>query len=557
MLGAIVTVTGCVTQARNYGGAQANEDVTSAGNNSLGVTETTPAAQSGVHGNGIDSDGVNSNGVGGGLDSSGDAWETNGGGSVASEGDDTGTQNVVGTTVGASTGAGESDVGVPHSGPDSTSSPAPSTNLERGTDASNSSDAVGPSPTVNPPDETSAAPSSSEPSTGPTSSTGPTTSTDTTPTVPAVDEYFVDWPDGKEPLEVGKQAAAIFTSKSLPSGSGHSNTDDYKHYKDACAWYGALSVALVAGERLLIDSLVAKYEPYKGTWGAFNPPTSQNAFAGSVDDSLFGIVPLAISKFRSEATYVDEGDLAADHQIAFIEQQKRYTSDDMFMITALQVQAYLAITDDAHRKRHLDIAAATMVEYLEEMQRSDGLIPHHLDREDYAIAWSRGNGWFAAGMAELIRVLPSSHRDYGAISEGYTKMMNGLIQYQVPPGQSGAGLWKQVVDSSDSRNWPETSGSAMFTYALVSGVRAGLLDVETFGPAARNAWIALVGQLNSNGEIQNISDWAYLPESHGLPANQYAGDEENYYFRRGKLTGDGHGQSPLMWAAAALTRPLD
>lgn len=120
----------------------------------------------------------------------------------------------------------------------------------------------------------------------------------------------------------------------------------------------------------------------------------------------------------------------------------------------------------------------------------------------------------------------------------------------------GAGLWKQVVDSNDARNWVETSGSAMFTYALVSGVRAGWLDVETFGPAARNAWIGLVGQL-SNGEVQNISDWAYLPESHGLPANAYQGDEENYYFTRAKLTGDGHGQSPLMWSAAELARPLD
>lgn len=57
----------------------------------------------------------------------------------------------------------------------------------------------------------------------------------------------------------------------------------------------------------------------------------------------------------------------------------------MFVITALQIQAYRVITDAAHRRRHLDVAASTMVAYLDEMQRADGLIPHHLDREDYAI----------------------------------------------------------------------------------------------------------------------------------------------------------------------------
>lgn len=402
--------------------------------------------------------------------------------------------------------------------------------------------------------------SSSSSSTG-TSSTSTTTDTTTVPPIPAVDKYFVQWPANKEPLEVGKHAAAIFTSKSLnltpAAGAEHSNTDDYKHYKDACAWYGALSVALIAGEQLLIDSLVAKYDPYKNTWGAFNPPTTANQFIGTVDDSLFGIVPLEIAKYRSDASYVQEGDIAADHQLAFIEQQKRHTSDDMFMITALQVQAYRVITDANHRKKHLDLAAATMVEYLQLMQRSDGLIPHHLDREDYAIAWGRGNGWFAAGMAELIRELPSNHPNYAAISAGYAKMMNGLVQYQIPQGQIGAGLWKQVVDSSDSRNWVETSGSAMFTYAIVSGVRAGWLDVETFGPAARNAWLGLVGQLNSNGEVQNISDWVYLPSSHGYSEADYVGDEERYYFERPKLTGDGHGQAPLMWSAAALSRPLE
>jgi len=59
----------------------------------------------------------------------------------------------------------------------------------------------------------------------------------------SVDRFFVDWPAGADPLAVGTRAAEIFTSQSLASGSGHANNDDYKHYKDACAWYGSLAIA--------------------------------------------------------------------------------------------------------------------------------------------------------------------------------------------------------------------------------------------------------------------------------------------------------------------------
>jgi unsaturated rhamnogalacturonyl hydrolase len=373
----------------------------------------------------------------------------------------------------------------------------------------------------------------------------------------SVDKFFGDWPAGADPLLVGTRAARIFSSQTLASGSGHDDTDDYKHYKDACAWYGSLSVAELAGDPSLLDALVAKYQPYEGTWGDFNPPTAQNAFVGIIDDSTFGIVPLEIAKLSSDPIYFQEGHLAADHQVVFVSQQLRNASDDMFHVAALQMQAYRVSTDPGDRQRHMDTAADAMVSYLQAMQKANGLLPHHLDVPGFDVSWSRGNGWFAAGLAELMRDIPSSHRDYATIEAGYRRMMSGLLQYQIPAGQPGAGLWKQVVDSRDSRNWVETSGSAMFAYAFISGVRQGLLDVDTYGPAARAAWLGLVGQLNGSGQLQNVSDWLYLPESHGYPANMYAGDEVNYYFERGTLTGDNNGQSPLMWSAAALVRPLE
>lgn len=351
----------------------------------------------------------------------------------------------------------------------------------------------------------------------------------------SVDEretHFQDWPPSAEPSVVGDQLARLFLAE---------DPQEPKHYKVACAWYGALAVTALLDDQPTLDALVDEYEPHVGTWDDLL------AGEGHVDENVFGIVPLEISFHDDGAVYLDEGLSLADHQVDNIEAQKRFAIDDMFMITALQVQAYRASGDEDY----LELAASVMVEYLEALQQADGLFFHH---QDFEHRWARGNGWFAAGMAELIRELPESDPNYAEVRAGYEAMMDGLLAHQVTEGD-GEGLWNQIINSSDSRNWAETSGSAMFAYALISGVKAGWLDPATYGPPARAAWLALTERLTPDGRLGDISDWAYKPESHqGGPT--YAGDEENYYFERPKLTGDNHGQAPMLWIAAELLRPL-
>ena len=341
--------------------------------------------------------------------------------------------------------------------------------------------------------------------------------------------YFEGWPQGADPAEIGLQLARLFDSR---------ETREDKHYKEACVWYGALSIARILGEQPLIETLIRKYEPFRNSYAELL------SGEGHVDMNVFGIVPLEISKNSGDPFYLDEGIALADHQKRWIDKQIRFAIDDMFMITSLQVQAFRASGDPSY----LDLAADVMARYLEKLQQEDGLFYHH---GDFHHKWGRGNGWVAAGMAELIRELPANHGMYAAIHEGYQKMMEGLLKYQIREG-SGKGLWKQIVDSDDPRNWPESSGSAMFCYALAAGVKQGWLDGPVFGPAARSAWFGLTGDITEEGEITNTSNWAYKPMSHPEAGDRYDNDEENYYFERDKLTGDNHGQAPVLWAAAEL-----
>ena len=61
--------------------------------------------------------------------------------------------------------------------------------------------------------------------------------------------------------------------------------------------------------------------------------------------------------------------------------------------------------------------------------------------------------------------------------------MASLLQYQ---GKDG--MWRQLIDKEDA--WPESSSSAMFSFAMITGVKHGWLDAKTYGPAARKSWIA-------------------------------------------------------------------
>jgi len=85
--------------------------------------------------------------------------------------------------------------------------------------------------------------------------------------------------------------------------------------------------------------------------------------------------------------------------------------DDMFMITAAQVQAYRATGE----KKYSERAAKEMVVYLDQLQKENGLFYH---APDVPFFWGRGDGWMAAGTAELLRSLPEDNPDRPRNHEG-------------------------------------------------------------------------------------------------------------------------------------------
>ncbi len=352
-------------------------------------------------------------------------------------------------------------------------------------------------------------------------------------------EVFGAWPKGSSPEEVGARIAERFLAQPHSQYGRMGKTPKQITYPDVCAWYGALAFAKQTKNSGLTARLTQRFEPLFGADARLVP------LPNHVDNSVFGAVPLELYLQTKEPRYLALGKTFADTQWAppqgkddtpearawtarGMTWQTRLWIDDMFMITMVQAQAFRATGERAY----MDRAAKEMVVYLNELQRPNGLFYH---APDVPFFWGRGNGWMAAGTAELLRSLPADNPDRSRILEGYRKMMAALLKFQAADG-----MWRQLID--DAESWPETSGTGMFAFAMITGVKNGWLDAGTYGPAARKAWLALIGYIDANGDVRDVCEGT----------NKKA--DRQYYLDRKRITGDLHGQAPVIWCAAALLR---
>jgi unsaturated rhamnogalacturonyl hydrolase len=348
---------------------------------------------------------------------------------------------------------------------------------------------------------------------------------------------FGPWPAGTSPQEIGRRVVDNF----LPRPHMTISPDRAVHYAETCTWYGGLTFAQLTGDHERTAKLVARFDPLLGPEAKLIPR------AVNVDNAVFGAVPLELFIETKDPRYLKIGRDLADQQweppagdpatfnaamranlAAGLSRHTRFWIDDMYMITILQTQAFRA-TGDA---KYLDRAALEAVAYLDKLQQPNGLFYH---AANVPFFWGRGDGWFAAGMSELLTSLPANHPQRARILAGYQKMMAALLA-----NQDADGMWHQLID--DPAAWPETSCTGMFAFGFITGVKHGWLDEKTYAPAARKAWLRLITYLNADGAIRDVC------------AGTGAQNNHQYYLDRPRLVGDFHGQAPVLWCASALLR---
>ena len=86
--------------------------------------------------------------------------------------------------------------------------------------------------------------------------------------------------------------------------------------------------------------------------------------------------------------------------------------------------------------------------------------------------WARALGWFTMAMVEILDALPETYEPRQQVIDLFQRAMTSVVEYQ----DAASGVWFDVLDVDDPRNYLEATASSMFAYCLLKGHRMGYLD---------------------------------------------------------------------------------
>lgn len=175
--------------------------------------------------------------------------------------------------------------------------------------------------------------------------------------------------------------------------------------------------------------------------------------------------------------------------------------------------------------------------------------------------WSRGIGWFAASLVEVLEVLPNDYPKRKNVNDILYQVLSGIKRWQDPK----SGCWYQLTryDSTlvvdGKANYLEASASSMFAYALLKSVRLGFVPKEEFESVGIKAYEGVIKNFVSEDSLGVVS-LNKICKSAGLgPANDRTRDGSIRYYLTGSDAGvvvsnDLKGVGPFILASLEYER---
>lgn len=163
--------------------------------------------------------------------------------------------------------------------------------------------------------------------------------------------------------------------------------------------------------------------------------------------------------------------------------------------------------------------------------------------------WARGVGWYLMALVDTLPYLPANDPGRETLLRILRREAAAVNRYQ----SAGSGLWYQVMDKAGAPgNYPESSASCMFVYALAKGVRLGYLPRQDLAAAERGyqgivrrfVKVGADGSMNLTGTVQAA----------GLGGNPYRDGSYEYYLSEKVVSNDPKGVGAFLLASAELAR---
>ncbi len=161
--------------------------------------------------------------------------------------------------------------------------------------------------------------------------------------------------------------------------------------------------------------------------------------------------------------------------------------------------------------------------------------------------WGRAMGWYAMALVDTLEFFPKDHPRRAELIAILNREAAAIEKVQ----DKQTGVWYDILDMPDRKpNYPESSCSAMFVYALARGVREGYLPDKYMKVAVRG-WSGIKKEFiktNANGQ----TDWEGTVSVSGLGGNPYRDGSFDYYMSEKLRTNDAKGLGPAIRAALEI-----
>ena len=165
-----------------------------------------------------------------------------------------------------------------------------------------------------------------------------------------------------------------------------------------------------------------------------------------------------------------------------------------------------------------------------------------------AHAWGRAMGWYAMAIVETLQYLGVDNS-----TQPMVEILNHIYTVLPKYADPATGMWYQVLDQPGREgNYLESTGSVMFVYAMLKGVRLGYLPAE-MEPEARRLYEKFVERFvkeNPDGTI-SLTDCCAVA---GLGGKQMRSGTFEYYISEPVIDNDCKGVGPFIWASMEYDR---
>ena len=169
--------------------------------------------------------------------------------------------------------------------------------------------------------------------------------------------------------------------------------------------------------------------------------------------------------------------------------------------------------------------------------------------------WARALGWYVMAMTECLDAMPENYARRDEVIKLLNKAMASVVKYQ----DKATGVWYDVMDVKDPRNYLESTASSMFAYVLLKGYRKGYLS-EKYRDAGVKAYNGILNQfikVNPDKTISltkccSVSGLGPGPGPYVKKPNYKRDGSFNYYMSEPIRDNDAKGVGPFIWASLEM-----